>query len=57
MDATGMVILIGILVVLLLVGFMAAWRRDAKRSEKVADNPERIDPDPHGTHNDPADRR
>ena len=57
MDATGMAILIGILVVLLLVGFMAAWRRDAKRSEKVADNPERLHTDPNGSHDNPADRR
>lgn len=57
MDATGMAILIGILVVLLLVGFMAAWRRDAKRSEKVADNPERLQSDPHGSNDNPAERR
>ena len=57
MDALGMTILLGILVVLMLVGFMAAWRRDAKRSEKVADNPERLDTDSQGPHDNPADRR
>ena len=46
MDATGMAVLLGIIVLLGLIGFMAAWRRDAKRSEKVADNPERVDTRP-----------
>lgn len=55
-EAGGMVIWIGIMAVLLIGGFLIFWLRDAKRSEKVADNPERLEQDPGGNDN-PVDRR
>lgn len=58
MDATGMAVLLGVIAVAMVVGFMAVWLRDAKRSEKVADNPERLDTEaPIDTHNNPASGR
>jgi hypothetical protein len=46
MDATGMVVLIIVLAVILVGGFMAVWMRDKSRSESVAENSGRFDADP-----------
>lgn len=46
MSSGAMVaILIGILAVVMVVVFLTVWGRDKRRSEKVADNPERLDTD------------
>lgn len=43
MDTTAMAVLLGILVPVLLGAFLFLWRRDKERSDKVADDPERLD--------------
>jgi hypothetical protein len=46
MDATGMVVLIIVLAVILVGGFMAVWMRDKNRSHAVAEDSGRFDADP-----------
>jgi hypothetical protein len=46
MDSAGaMAIFLVILSVLIIVGFMAVWKRDQSRSQHVADARERLDTD------------
>ena len=49
-----MVVLLAVLVVALLGGFFIAWTRDKKRSEVVADDPERLDTDTTSPHRSPG---
>jgi len=46
MDATGMVVLIIVLAVILVGGFMTVWMRDQRRSKTVAEDSGRFDADP-----------
>ena len=46
MDATGMVVLIIVLAVILVGGFMTVWMRDKNRSHAVAEDSGRFDSDP-----------
>jgi len=41
-SAGAVAVLISVLAVLVIVGFMVVWGRDQKRSQKVADEPERL---------------
>ena len=44
-SAGAVAILVGILAVVMVVVFLTVWGRDKRRSEKVADNPERLNTD------------
>ena len=46
MDATGMVVLIIVLAVILVGGFMTVWMRDQRRSKAVSEDSGRFDADP-----------
>jgi preprotein translocase subunit YajC len=41
-SAGAVAILISVLAVVMVVMFMTVWSRDQKRSQKVADDPERL---------------
>jgi hypothetical protein len=57
MDATGMVVLIIVLAVILVGGFMTVWMRDKKRSEAVSGNLGRFDADPADTYDNKGNPR
>jgi UDP-N-acetylmuramyl pentapeptide phosphotransferase/UDP-N-acetylglucosamine-1-phosphate transferase len=55
MEFTAMVFLLAVLVVALLGGFFFAWKRDQSRSDRVAEDTERLDtaaPTPTPTRHD-----
>lgn len=60
MNSIGPVVtLLALLAVGMAAVFLFLWLRDARRSENVAEDGERLDTDPSTTphHDNPADRR